>query len=59
MDNASKKSNMKVMVRLMIHTGGAFSDVQLEKDGDRGPQHVFCSVNLDDIAKVDNELVEI
>ena len=40
-NNASKKSNLKVLVRLMTRTGGAFSDVQLEKDEDRVPQHVF------------------
>ena len=50
---------MKVLVRLMTHKGGAFLDVQLEKDGDWGPHHVFCTVKFDDIAKVENELVKI
>ena len=57
--NASKKSNVKVLVRLMTRMGGAFSDVRLEKDGDWGPQHVFRTVNFDDIVKVENELVEM
>ena len=40
-NNASNKSNLKVLVRLMTRTGGAFLDVRLEKDEDRGPQHDF------------------
>ena len=50
---------MKVLVRLMTRTGGAFSDGRLEKDGDWGHQHVFCTVNFDNIVKVKNNLVEI
>ena len=43
----------------MTHTGGAFLDVQLEKDGDWGPHNVFRTVKFDDIVKVGNELVGI
>ena len=59
MNNSSKKSNLKVLVRLMTFMGVAFLDVQLEKDGDWGPRHVFGTVKFDDIVKVENELVEI
>ena len=58
-NNASKKSNMKVLVRLMTRTSGEFLDVRLEKDRYWGPQHVFCTVNFDNIVKVENEMVEI
>ena len=40
-NNASNKSNVKVLVRLMARTGGAFLDVRINKDGDWGPQHFF------------------
>ena len=43
----------------MTFMGVAFLDVQLEKDGDWGPRHVFGTVKFDDIVKVENELVEI
>ena len=43
----------------MTRTGGTFSDVRLEKDGDWGPQHIFRTVNFDNIMKVENELDEI
>ena len=59
MNNASNKINVKVLVRLMTCTGGAFLDLQLEKDGDWGPQNFFRTVNFDYIVKVDNELVEM
>ena len=59
MNNDSKKSNVKVMVGLMTRTGGAVLDVQLDKDGDWGPQHIFNAVEFDDIVKVENELVEM
>ena len=39
--NASNKSNLKLLVSLITRTGGAFLDVRLDKDEDRGPQHVF------------------
>ena len=48
---------MKVIVRLMTNKGGAFLDLLLDKYGYWGPQHVFCTVNFDDIVKVENELV--
>ena len=57
MNNASNKSNVKVLVRLMTRTGGAFLDVQMDKDGDWGPQHVFRTVKFYDIVKVENDLV--
>ena len=50
---------MKVLVRIITPTGGAFLDVGLEKDGDWGPQHVFHTVNFENIVKVENELVEM
>ena len=59
MNNASKKSNVKVLVRLMTRTGDAFLDLRLEKYGYRGTQHIFCTVNFDDTMKVEDELVEI
>ena len=59
MNNATKKINVKFLLRLMTHTGGAFLDVRLEKDGDWGPQHVFRTVIFYDILKVENELVEM
>ena len=40
-NNSSNKSNVKVLVRLMTRKSGAFSDVQLEKDGYWGTQLVF------------------
>ena len=51
-NNSSKKINVKVLVRLMTRTGGAFPDAQMEKDGDWVPQHVFYTVNFDNIVKV-------
>ena len=59
MNNASKESNVKVLVRLMTRTSGAFSYVRLETDGDWGPQNVFCTVNFDNIVRVENEIVEM
>ena len=35
------KNNVKVLIRLMIRTSGAFLDVRLEKDGYWEPQHFF------------------
>ena len=58
-NKASKKSNTKVLVRLMTRTGGSFLDVRLEKDGNWGPHNVFCTVNFDNIVKVENDLVEM
>ena len=58
-DNAPNKINSKVLVRLMTHKGGVLLDVLLDKYGYWGPQHVFCTVNFDDIVKVENELVEM
>ena len=34
-------------------------DVRLDKDGDWGSRHVFCSVNFDNIVNVEDELVEM
>ena len=48
-----------MLVRLKTRTGGAFLDVQLKKDGDWEPQHIFRTVNFDDIVKVEKELVEM
>ena len=59
MNNASNKINVKVLVRLVTRTGGAFLDARLDKYGDWGTQHIFCTVNSDYIVKVENELVEI
>ena len=50
---------MKVMVRLMTRTGGAFWYLRLEKYGYQGTQHIFCTVNFDDTMKAEDELVEI
>ena len=58
-NNASKKINAKVLGRLVTRTGGTFLDVRLEKDGDWGPQHVFSTVNSDDIVKMENYLVKM
>ena len=58
-NNASKKSNVKLLVKLMTRTGGAFLYVQLDKDIDWGPHNIFCTVNFDDITKVENELIEM
>ena len=59
MNNASKKSNTKVLVRLMTCTGGEFLDVRLEEDGYQGSHNVFGTVKFHDIVKVENELVEM
>ena len=59
MNNASKKINTKVMVIMMTCMGGTFTEVLLDKDGYRGPHHVFRTLNFGDIVKVENELVEI
>ena len=59
-NNPSKKSNVKVLVRLMTRTGGAFSDVGPEKDvgGIGDPRIFFSTVKSDNIVKVENEPVE-
>ena len=51
-NNASNKINVKVKVRLMTCTGGAFLDVRLDKDGYSGPHHGFVTVKFDNIVKV-------
>eukprot|EP00957_Ditylum_brightwellii_P199917 15240376-Ditylum_brightwellii.AAC.1 len=40
-----------VLVRVTTKSDSAFVDVQLEKDGDWGSQHVFCTVKFDNIVK--------
>ena len=50
---------MQVLVRLMTRMSGAFLYVRLETDGDWGPQNVFCTVNFDNIVRVENEIVEM
>eukprot|EP00957_Ditylum_brightwellii_P063800 4841350-Ditylum_brightwellii.AAC.1 len=58
-NDTSKKSNVKVLVRLMTKSGSTFVDVQLEKDGDWVPHHVFDAVNFDNTVKVENVLIEM
>eukprot|EP00957_Ditylum_brightwellii_P023603 1781534-Ditylum_brightwellii.AAC.1 len=52
-NDTSKKSNVKVLVRLMTKSGRAFVNVQLEKYGDWGLYYVFRTVNFDNIVKVE------
>ena len=40
-NNASNKSNLKVLIRLMTRAGGAFLDVRMEKDEYKVLQHIF------------------
>eukprot|EP00957_Ditylum_brightwellii_P082176 6248582-Ditylum_brightwellii.AAC.1 len=58
-NDAPKKNNVKVLVRLMTKSGSAFMDAQLEKDGDWGPQHVFCTVSSNNTVKVENVPIEM
>ena len=59
MNKVSKKINVKVLVIQMTCTVGTFLYVLLEKDGERGTQHFFVTVNFDNIVKVENELFKM
>lgn len=58
-NDSSKKPNAMVLARLVEKSGSAYREVQLHKDGEWGPHHVFRTVQFNDIVRVGNELVDL
>lgn len=57
-NDSSKKPNAIVLARLVTKSGSSYEEVELKKNGDWGPHHVFRTVQFKDIVRVGNELVD-
>jgi hypothetical protein len=57
-NNATKKANMRVLVRMMQQIGTHYQEVDLRLGGGREPKEVFCVIRMSDVLTVGNELEE-
>jgi hypothetical protein len=48
----TKKSQIRVLARLLMKNGSLFEEVELVKDGQWAPQQVYCTVRVSDIIHV-------
>lgn len=58
-NNKSRVENIHVLARLVKKVGSSYEEVQLEADGDWGPQQVYCIRHFKDILKVENQLDDL
>ncbi len=58
-NNKTSVQNVRVLARLVKKVGSSYEEVQLEADGNWGPQQVYCIRHFTDIVKVENQLDDL